>query len=214
MKVLSNLAITLDGKIAPADRSFLKLGTPEDWRRMIALRSEADAVLFGASTLRAYGGFALPPKSTNRVPANIIYSSNLEGLDPKIPFFKNKNRVRILLHTKPLKSSTKKKLSNVAEIIQVPQPHSGTWVKKWLLPFLESRNMRRLLVEGGGTVMWEFVRENVIDEYHVTLTPKILGGKAPSLVEGKGFSASQILNLRLVEADRVKDELFLIYSKT
>ena len=63
--------------------------------------------------------------------------------------------------------------------------------------------------------MWDFVRENLIDEYHVTLTPKLVGGReAPTLVDGDGFEPRDILNLRLKSCRKVGDELYLVYGKT
>ena len=70
-----------------------------------------------------------------------------------------------------------------------------------------------MLVEGGGEVMWHFVSQNLISEYHVTLTPKIIGGtKAPTLVDGIGFKYSKILSLKLTKVKKVRDELYLIYK--
>jgi riboflavin biosynthesis pyrimidine reductase len=62
--------------------------------------------------------------------------------------------------------------------------------------------------------MWEFAKENLIDEYHVTLTPKILGGRdSPTLVDGLGFKPKDILNLKLQQSRVVGDEIYLVYSR-
>ncbi len=63
--------------------------------------------------------------------------------------------------------------------------------------------------------MWEFVRRNLIDQYYVTLTPRLLGGaSAPTLVDGAGLSEKDLVDLKLTQCKRVGDELYLIYSKT
>jgi 5-amino-6-(5-phosphoribosylamino)uracil reductase len=63
--------------------------------------------------------------------------------------------------------------------------------------------------------MWEFAKLNLIDEYRVTLVPKILGGAdAPTMVEGEGFLPARLLQLKLVEARPVGDEVYLVYRKT
>ena len=51
MFVRSNLAISLDGKIATASREMISLGTPYDRRLMQVFRKKSDVVLMGASTL-------------------------------------------------------------------------------------------------------------------------------------------------------------------
>ena len=62
--------------------------------------------------------------------------------------------------------------------------------------------------------MWDFVREDLIDEYHVTLTPRLIGGtEAPTLVDGEGFDPSEVVNLTLKSCRKAGDELYLVYGK-
>jgi riboflavin biosynthesis pyrimidine reductase len=73
MFVFSNLATSLDGKIATVSRVHFPLGSPADRRQMLVLRKRADAVIVGASTLRAYqgsllSGAAQAPGSTESLP--------------------------------------------------------------------------------------------------------------------------------------------------
>src|SRR5262245_23239087 len=51
--VLFNAAVSLDGKLAPASRRRVRLGSDRDRARMDLLRAGADAILIGAGTLRA-----------------------------------------------------------------------------------------------------------------------------------------------------------------
>ena len=214
MKIISNLAISLDGKIAPAHPGFFKLGTETDWKKMQELRGEVDAVIFGASTLRAYKGFAATPDRDGPQPANVIISSKLEGLSLSSPFFKRADRKRILVTTKPVPKSVATRFSKVSELLAL-KPAQKKNVARAIVSELRKRGMKTLLVEGGGSLMWEFAKENLIDEYHLTLTPRLLGGKAaPTLIEGEGFKPAKALNLKLVEARVVGDEIFLVYRST
>ena len=52
--VTLNMASTIDGKIAPARRGFVKLGSAYDSQRMGEIRAEADCVVMGARTFLAY----------------------------------------------------------------------------------------------------------------------------------------------------------------
>jgi 2,5-diamino-6-(ribosylamino)-4(3H)-pyrimidinone 5'-phosphate reductase len=85
---------------------------------------------------------------------------------------------------------------------------------KKLLEILVKKNIKILLVEGGGTINWSFLKEKLVDEIIVTLTPFIIGGKdATSLVEGAGFNKiSQACSLKLKKAYRMKNELVLYYT--
>src|SRR6266478_6008591 len=46
-----NVAMTADGKLAPADRVFVPFGSQRDRELLLELRSEADAVISGARTV-------------------------------------------------------------------------------------------------------------------------------------------------------------------
>ena len=72
--------------------------------------------------------------------------------------------------------------------------------------------MKRVLIEGGGSLVWEFARH--IDEFHVTLTPWLAGGaSAPTLMEGPGFPPrASFLGSRSSRFGREGDELFLRYK--
>lgn len=218
--VFSNLAITVDGKIAPADRSFFPLGTTEDLRLLEELRGEADAVLFGASTLRTFKKPCIAiftekkPKPGFVQPANVVVSSQLEGMDPSWPFFKDRKLKRVLIVSAKCPEERLKPFRKTCTIIRENPEFSKTPALGWIRALQTELKIKRLLVEGGGGIMWNFVQDNLIDHYYVTLTPRILGGvEAPTLVDGKGHSAKSILDLTLLQCRRVGDELYLIYQK-
>ena len=67
--------------------------------------------------------------------------------------------------------------------------------------------IRKLLVEGGGTLIAEFLRLGLVDELTVYIAPKILGGAtAPSLVDGPGFMPEQAPRLQLVSVEKLDEE--------
>ena len=59
-RVLVNFATSVDGKINPApglrQGKFMMSRHREDFRRMLTLRAQADAILIGASNLRHSSG--------------------------------------------------------------------------------------------------------------------------------------------------------------
>jgi len=78
--------------------------------------------------------------------------------------------------------------------------------KKW--------GVQRLLSEGGGELNDALFRANLVNELHLTICPKILGGRnAPTIADGTSFppltnAASFSLKIRR----RVGDEMFLVFS--
>lgn len=210
--VFSNLATSLDGKIATTSRVHFPLGTKADRELMLQLRGNCDALLMGATTLRAY---KKPCPARGKVITNVIISRSLEGIDPQWDFFSSDKIKRILMHTHDLKPAQQTEFSRSSRLIRIDTETDGTASAPSIIEALRKEGLEHLLVEGGGGLMWNFVRHDLIDEYYVTLTPRILGGKdAPSLVEGSGLEPPQVVNLKLKSCRQEGDELFLVYSKT
>lgn len=214
MFVFSNLAISLDGKISTRDRKLTHLGTPEDRRHMLALRSECDAVLNGAETLRAWRRPLLVPGAAEQ-PHNVILSSRLQGVSPGWDFFKPPTVRRILIVGHEAPKARLKLFERSCDIIRLRKPSSRHPVARQILSGLSGCGVERLLIEGGGSVMWEFARLNLIEEYHVTVAPRVIGGReSPTLVDGEGFKPKQVLDLKLAQCRVVGDELYLVYRRT
>jgi riboflavin biosynthesis pyrimidine reductase len=148
-------------------------------------------------------------------PMNVLLSSTLAGVSPRWEFFL-RNDIRRILFVCPSISSTKvKTFSKTSEVIVLKKPTVKNPTALQVIGHLEKLGVQNLLIEGGGGVMWDFVKYNLIDEYHVTLTPRLLGGaQAPTLVDGEGFPGAQSLNLKLHQCKQVGDELYLIYKKS
>ena len=213
--VFSNLATSLDGKIAPERGGLFHLGTPEDRRQMIRLRDEADAVLFGASTLRAWRRPCRASPGRDPQPLNVVLSSRLEGFSRRWPFFTDPGLRRLLIVSAEAPAARVREFSRGSEVLKLRKPSRARTIAAQVLEAMAERGVRRLLVEGGGSVMAEFARHDRIDEYHVTLTPRILGGsQAPTLVDGRGLLPRESLQLKLVQCRPVGDELYLIYRRT
>jgi riboflavin-specific deaminase-like protein len=213
MFVFSNLAMSLDGKIATQDRSLFLLGTPEDRKQMQVLRKKSDAILMGASTLRTYQRPCLIAGSKTQ-PLNVLLSSSLEGVSPEWPFFKSTQIQRVLFLGQSISPSRHRQFERSSKIIVLKKPTPKSPIARQVIRSLEKLGIKNLLVEGGGGVMWDFVQYNLIDEYHVTLTPRVLGGiHSPTLVDGLGFTPKNSLQLKLKHCRIVKDEIFLTYLK-
>jgi len=80
-----------------------------------------------------------------------------------------------------------------------------------LLDELGRRRMTNVLVEGGGAVLGSFCDAGAVDEVHVFIAPKIIGGfGALAPVAGQGIDGiASVLNLVDVETRHVDDDLYL-----
>jgi 2,5-diamino-6-(ribosylamino)-4(3H)-pyrimidinone 5'-phosphate reductase len=85
---------------------------------------------------------------------------------------------------------------------------------KKLLVILKKKGIKNILVEGGGTTNWAFVKENLVDEAIITITPYLVGGMhATTLVDGDGFSTiTKSIKLKLKNVTKIKNEVILHYE--
>ena len=211
MKVVSNTAISLDGRINTRERRFAFFGSARDHVRMSRLRAGADAVLVGGATFRNWPHPSLPdPEDRGRLrsrPWNIVVSRSLDV--PLAPEFLAEASIRALFLTRA--ASLRGKTFAAAETEGWPGEGDDLPVA-WMLEQIARRGVERLLVEAGGDLLFQFLAADAIDEMFLTLCPLVVGGPAPSLVDGPGFDLAELRRMRLVTAEPEGDEVFLHYE--
>lgn len=209
MKIISNTAMSLDGRISTVESGHVTLGSDEDLLRMSIIRAKADAVLVGGNTFRNWS-LPLVPKPEFRTRDliknplwNVVVSRRMDfRLTEK---FLGERSIRPLFLTN---SRTELKLFP-AEVVAC----DGEITPQWIVDVLSERGVKTLLIEGGGELIAQFLAADLLDEMYVTVCPRLIGGaKAPSLVAGPGFGPSAIRNLRLVATETVASEVFLHYE--
>ena len=209
MKVVSNTAVSLDGRINTRERRFTFFGSARDHARMSRLRAGADAVLVGGATFRNWPHPALPddgdrPALTGR-PWNVVVTRSLDV--PLDDGFLREPAIRPLFVTR----AGAVPAGFPAEI--EAWPGEGDAPVRWILERLAARGVERLLVEAGGDLLFQFLAADALDEMYVTLCPIVVGGDAPSLVDGAGFDRDDVRRLELVASEVEGDEVFLHYRK-
>ena len=113
------------------------------------------------------------------------------------------------------KKAQKKNLQKLEKFpVQVIVCGNDTVSIKKLLGILKKKGIKNILVEGGGTANWAFVKENLVDEAIITITPYLVGGMtATTLVDGDGFSAiAKSIRLKLKNVSKMKNEVTLHYE--
>jgi len=114
-----------------------------------------------------------------------------------------------------IKKSTEKKLAEIEKFpVQVIVCGNYTVNIKKLLVILKKKGIKNILVEGGGITNWAFVKENLVDEAIITITPYLVGGmSATTLVDGDGFSTiAKSIRLKLKNVSKMKNEVVLHYE--
>jgi 2,5-diamino-6-(ribosylamino)-4(3H)-pyrimidinone 5'-phosphate reductase len=210
--VILSAAISVDGKIATKTGDS-NLSSKIDKIRVHKLRSKVDAILIGQNTLRRDDPILSVRYAKGRNPIRIILDSRGK-ISPKSKIIKTCNKIpTILAVSKNISNKNLQRLKKYPlEIIVTGENKVNL---KQLLKQLEKRKIKKLLLEGGGTVNWEFIKQGLFDEIIVTVTPFLIGGtKSISLVQGLGFSKiSKSTKLKLKKIKQQKNELVLHYTK-
>jgi len=218
--VIVNMAVSVDGRINTRTRERFALGSETDRRLMDVLRERADAVLIGGGTLRHDGHPMLlryPDLVARRVkrgasphPVNVVLSGSLDL--PLKPFFAGDATRRIVFTTRRASAARVRKFEKCAEVIVLPGKEPSP---ERVIEELRARGLKKLILEGGGEVHFPFAKAGLVDEWYITITPRLIGGRgAPSFLDGEGFLKRDHIKLKLVSSRRVRDELFLRYRRT
>ncbi|MFX1572153.1 MAG: 2,5-diamino-6-(ribosylamino)-4(3H)-pyrimidinone 5'-phosphate reductase [Promethearchaeota archaeon] len=185
--VILSAAMTIDGKIAS------KSGDPdisdeEDWREVHKLRTQVDAIMVGKGTILKDNPKLHIKYYKHKGYKRIVVDSNLSiPLDSKIITFQPKLYPTIICTTKNLPLKKIKDFESKGVRILQSKGEKKVDILK-LLPILYDLGVRKLLLEGGSTLNWSFLKEDLIDEIRLTIGPWMVGGKdAISLVGGEGF---------------------------
>jgi riboflavin-specific deaminase-like protein len=219
--VLINVAVTADGKIATANRAVSSFSSPHDQRLLLELRATADAVMAGARTVDS-GPINLGPgpaiyRARRRRRGLAEYNlrfvvSRLGSLKPEAEIFRHRFSPIIILTTASAGKARLARLRAVADKVRicgaqaVDFPAALRWLRgKW--------GVKRLLCEGGGEINDALFRAGLVDEVHVTVCPKVFGGRgAPTMADGVGVpKLARAARFELRSARRVGSEMFLVY---
>jgi riboflavin-specific deaminase-like protein len=215
--VTVNFAITADGKISTRKRTPSDFSTPADKRRLLEIRATCDAILVGARTLGSDTmSMGLPAADLRdaRVqqgkpshPWRVIVS-NSGKFSPELKLFHTpKLPTPIVFTTRAMPSRTITALAPLCDLYL----HLSEKVnlRAMLMTLREDYGVKRVVCEGGGALLHALVADDLVDELHVTICPRVFGGKtAPTLtgVAGAFFPAS--VPLRLEYSELLGDEFF------
>jgi 2,5-diamino-6-(ribosylamino)-4(3H)-pyrimidinone 5'-phosphate reductase len=211
--VFINVAVSADGKLDTFERNGSSLSSAEDKARVLRLRAEADAVMVGGHTLLSES-----PKLTVKTPG--LRAERLAKGLPENPMkvgvvsqadlrldgdFITAGPARKVIFTTPQTTPEQINLLSEHGVDVYVLGEKRVDLEK-ALEMLYQLGVRRLMIEGGGTLNFELLRLGLVDELSVYVAPKIFGGgSAPTMADGDGLVESAAKTLKLVDV-RVLDE--------
>ncbi len=194
--VILSFTTSLDGYLDDTTSRRLLLSNDADFDRVDELRASVDAILVGAGTVRADDPRLLV-RSPQRRAARIARGK------PESPL-----RVVVV---------GAGEIDRDAAVFTAPAAETAVYSGRpvhlgALLDDLARRGVRRLMVEGGATVLTRFLAEDLADEIQVSVAPFLIGDPAaPRAFGPASYAQSPDRRMILVDTRAVGDVQFSRY---
>ncbi|WP_300406458.1 dihydrofolate reductase family protein [Nocardioides sp.] len=201
--VRAMMVTTLDGAAAGPDGLSGSISSSVDKAVFHAVRRLAGAVLVGAGTVRAEGYGPLRAAEADAevraaaglapAPVLAIVSGSLE-LDFTGPLFAE-STIRPIVITGAAPDPARAALAHEhCELVTAPEPRPSA---ASILSILEDRGLRRIVCEGGPTLLESLVADGLLDEADITVSPTFAGTRSTPRTAGletvAGFELAHVL---------------------
>jgi 2,5-diamino-6-(ribosylamino)-4(3H)-pyrimidinone 5'-phosphate reductase len=217
--VILNVAVTADGKTDTVSREGAAISSAEDMDRVDRLRATVDAIMVGGRTL------------LENDPRLLIRSDTLRNERIQRGLSPNPIKVGVITQAS-IKSSSRFLTFGPAQIMIFTTRQTGqddlTRLEKLgvrcsilgdervdlveAMQQLWEAGIRRLLVEGGGTLNSELLRLGLVDAISLFLSPVIFGGMdAPTFVDGQGFELDAAVKLTLTDLEQLPGDGIVLH---
>ncbi|MGH1562846.1 RibD family protein [Mumia sp. DW29H23] len=211
-------AITLDGYLDDTGDTPLHLSGPADLDRVDGVRSESDAILVGAATVRNDDPRLLVRaparvaarrrRGTTDSPVKVTVSEHVK-LDRDRAFFTTGDVEKLVYCPTARVDEGLQAFGDLATVVDGGDPVTMRHVAEDLY----ARGVRRLMVEGGASVHTQFLTERLADELQLVVAPFFLGDpRARRWVDGGDYRWCTAHHARLVETRALDDVVLVRYA--
>ena len=215
---LLSCGISIDGYLDRGTDERLILSNEADLDRVDDVRAGCDAIMVGAATIRNDN-----PRLLVRHPARIerraeqglrrspvkVTLTRRGDLDPCADFFSTGDSEKLVYCDSDAVLVTRRRLGPAATVVDGGRPVD---VRR-LSEDLRARGVRRLMVEGGGTVHTQFLTADLADELQLVVAPFFVGDSRANRFVGDGrFPFHPGRRARLAEVRPMGDVVLLRYA--
>lgn len=216
--VLLSCSISLDGYLDGAGEERLLLSNDADFDRVDGVRASCDAILVGAATVRKDDPRLLirsEERRRRRVAAGLpagpvkVTLTSRGDLATDARFFTLGDGEKLVYCPDATAPDLESRIGPVATVVGL-----GAEVRMDdLVTDLGRRGVRRLMVEGGGTVHTQFLTAGIADELHLVVAPFFVGDSRARRFVGDGdFPWCPGNRAELVESRAIGDVALLRYA--
>ena len=215
---LLSCGMSIDGYLDTASEGRLVLSNEADLERVDAVRAGCDAILVGAGTVRTDNPRLLvrsDERRSDRVarrlpPSPLKVTLSRRGrLDPGARFFTTGDVEKLVYCPTDGLVEARARLGHVATVVDGGRPVD----LQRLGEDLGGRGVRRLMVEGGGTVLTAFLAGDLADELQLVVAPFFVGDSRARRLVGDGcFPWHPDRRAELAEVRQIGDVVLLRYA--
>jgi 2,5-diamino-6-(ribosylamino)-4(3H)-pyrimidinone 5'-phosphate reductase len=218
--VVVNVAMSADGKLSTRERRQVKISGAEDFARVDRLKAGCDAVMVGIGTVIADDPSLTvknPDLKSQRQqegkaehPVRVVIDSRAR-ISPDASVLNKGDGLRIVAISGRADPARVDVLRAKATVIVAGDDEVDL---AQVLDELGAMGIRRLMVEGGGTLIAGLVRARLVDEIYTYIGSIVIGGKdAPTLADGPGWiKEAEFARLVLADVTRMDDGILLHWT--
>jgi riboflavin biosynthesis pyrimidine reductase len=207
--VRANMISSLDGG-ATDDGKSGGLAGPGDKALFSRMREEADVVLVGASTVRIenYSGAQMSVaqrqerqrRGQAELPpiAILTHGADFEH-DAKI--FTRTEVPPLIMTSREAVDDARGRFGSLAEVIDASGANTDRVDPAVVLTIFQKRGLRRVLSEGGPSLISLLIEHDLLDELCVTIAPVLVGGAAHRIAAGPGEAHTRMRRSHLLTDD-------------
>ncbi|WP_307797538.1 RibD family protein [Actinomadura barringtoniae] len=218
--MLLSCAASIDGYIDDTTNQRLLLSNDEDFDRVDEVRASCDAILVGANTIRRDNPRLLVRSQARRdervarglpeSPLKVTFTTRGD-LDPDAKFFTAGDVDKIVYCPSAAADKCRDRLGEVATVVDTGDSVDLSTV----LADLADRGVRRLMVEGGGTIHTQFLTADLADELQLVIAPFFVGDpEAPRFVGLGQFPHHPGNRMTVAEVRQIGDVILARYLLT
>ncbi|MEV4812580.1 RibD family protein [Micromonospora avicenniae] len=216
--VLLSCATSIDGYIDDATDQRLLLSNEDDFDRIDEVRAGCDAILVGAGTVRRDDPRLLVRSARRRdervaagrpaTPVKVTITASGD-LDPTARFFTAGETERLVFCASGALEKTRERIGRLAIVLDGGEPLDLAA----MLTDLAGRGVRRLMVEGGGSVHAQFLAAGLVDELHLVVAPFFVGDcRAPRFVSDGRYPWHPGRRAAVAEVRQIGDVVLVRYA--
>ena len=218
--VTLSCAMSIDGYLDSAEPHRLAMSNPADLDRVDDVRALHDAIMVGASTVRRDNPRLLVRDAARRArrlasgrqesPAKVTVTASGE-LSADAAFFTTGEGPRIVYCPRDRAAELGARLGDRAVVVGLGE--DCVTMSELVDDLGTKQGVRSLMVEGGGTVLTQFLGADLVDELHLVVAPFFVGETgAPRVVGPAAFPWTASRRAHLADTRQIGDVVLLRYA--